>query len=621
MKYLVDFKNTATDSEIQAYLAAHGCTVLKEWDNFDKVFLVEANSAPPATDITEHVVLEDGVTITPHYDLNNHWGRHDDPNQDSITVDTSDEKDWWKNYSYEQPVFDEPTLTLARFGEHIVAYVMDSGFTDNSNGEFTGVNVVNLYSILGNDFSDSNGHGTAMSSLISGRTCGITDATIKVVKIFDDNTPTLQSQFLDALDAIISDHNPAKFAVLNCSWTIPKNTFIEAKLRTLNDSGVFIVASAGNNGVEIEDVTPASMPEALTVGAYNKDLQPCSFSNYSDLLTSDQLGTTNHGELDGWAPGERIWAYGVQYGWVQGTSPAAAITSAVVINNLHRYCGNTGVRLPYAHDWNLNTLNQNAVVSLAFSRKDLLDLSDPKYASSVNRIATLYDFNNSNTVPPTDEFNLSIRVGSKGEAGLMAQVVDPYTTKSVVDISPMPSFCQLLPSGMLYGNPTISDGPADGETYKQYVWQFTKTNMDDVAETVTVNIYVLHENYQPSDLPDDHIINISLAVNCNQGFVVTSCSFDTFYASCINNCGQQCCYHASKGASFCECGGFSDRRLKSNIVRIGTHKLGIGIYEYDIMGQRTTGVMADELLEVMPQAVSINSDGYYMVDYCMIGMR
>ncbi len=42
---------------------------------------------------------------------------------------------------------------------------------------------------------------------------------------------------------------------------------------------------------------------------------------------------------------------------------------------------------------------------------------------------------------------------------------------------------------------------------------------------------------------------------------------------------------------------------------------------YDIMGQRTTGVMADELLEVMPQAVSINPDGYYMVDYCMIGMR
>ncbi len=520
------------------------------------MILVEVASQPPVTEIIEHVVLEEGVAITPHYDINNYWGRHDDPSVDTITVNTADEKDWWKNYSYEQPVFDEPTLTLARFGQHISVYVMDSGFTDNSNGEFDGVDIVNLYSILGTDFTDSNGHGTTMSSLISGRTCGITDATVKVVKIFDDNTPTYQSQFLDALDAIIADHNPLKFAVINCSWTIPKNTFIEAKFRTLNDSGVFIVAAAGNNGVEIEDVTPASMPEALTVGAYNKDLQPCSFSNYSDLLnTTDQLGTTNHGELDGWSPGERIWAYGLQYGWCQGTSPAAAITSAVVINNLHRYCNPDGTRIPYANDWNLNTLNPNAITSLCFSRKDLLDLSDPKYASSVNKIATLYNFNNSNTVPPTDEFNLSVRVGAKGEAGILAQVVDPWTTKSVVDVTPLPSFCQLLHTGMLYATPTAADGPADGETFKQYSWQFVKTNLNDVSETVTVNIYVLHENFQPSDLPEDHIINISLAVNCNQGFAVSACSFDTFYATCINNCGGQCCYHTLKGASFCECGG------------------------------------------------------------------
>ncbi len=64
-----------------------------------------------------------------------------------------------------------------------------------------------------------------------------------------------------------------------------------------------------------------------------------------------------------------------------------------------------------------------------------------------------------------------------------------------------------------------------------------------------------------------------------------------------------------------------DRRLKSNIVRVGTHKLGIGIYEYDFFGERTTGVMADELIQVMPQAVSIDSNGYYKVNYCMIGMR
>jgi len=59
----------------------------------------------------------------------------------------------------------------------------------------------------------------------------------------------------------------------------------------------------------------------------------------------------------------------------------------------------------------------------------------------------------------------------------------------------------------------------------------------------------------------------------------------------------------------------SDRRLKSNIVRLGDHPLGIGWYEYDIFGQRTEGVMADEVLTVRPEAVALHPSGYYMVDY------
>lgn len=60
---------------------------------------------------------------------------------------------------------------------------------------------------------------------------------------------------------------------------------------------------------------------------------------------------------------------------------------------------------------------------------------------------------------------------------------------------------------------------------------------------------------------------------------------------------------------------FSDRRLKSNIVRIGTHPIGVGIYEYDIFGGRQIGVMAQELMEVMPEAVHQHPSGYLMVDY------
>ena len=63
----------------------------------------------------------------------------------------------------------------------------------------------------------------------------------------------------------------------------------------------------------------------------------------------------------------------------------------------------------------------------------------------------------------------------------------------------------------------------------------------------------------------------------------------------------------------------SDRRLKSNVVRVDTHPLGIGIYEYDIFGERQRGVMADEVEAVKPEAVTTHpTEGYKMVYYGML---
>ena len=63
---------------------------------------------------------------------------------------------------------------------------------------------------------------------------------------------------------------------------------------------------------------------------------------------------------------------------------------------------------------------------------------------------------------------------------------------------------------------------------------------------------------------------------------------------------------------------FSDRRLKSNVKRVGTHALGIGLYEYDIFGERQRGVMADEVEKALPSAVSTHASGFKMVDYSQL---
>lgn len=72
----------------------------------------------------------------------------------------------------------------------------------------------------------------------------------------------------------------------------------------------------------------------------------------------------------------------------------------------------------------------------------------------------------------------------------------------------------------------------------------------------------------------------------------------------------------------------SDRRLKENIVRIGSHPIGFGLYLFDYKPHlreycghgRQFGVMADEVEALAPEAVATDARGYKTVDYARIGV-
>ena len=72
----------------------------------------------------------------------------------------------------------------------------------------------------------------------------------------------------------------------------------------------------------------------------------------------------------------------------------------------------------------------------------------------------------------------------------------------------------------------------------------------------------------------------------------------------------------------------SDRGIKEHISKIGVHPLGFGLYLFDFKPEyrgicgvgRQFGVMADEVEQVMPEAVSVHPDGYKLVDYGMLGI-
>ena len=73
--------------------------------------------------------------------------------------------------------------------------------------------------------------------------------------------------------------------------------------------------------------------------------------------------------------------------------------------------------------------------------------------------------------------------------------------------------------------------------------------------------------------------------------------------------------------------GASDPAMKENVARVGDHPAGFGLYLFDYKAQfrahgagRQFGVMADEVEGIVPEAVSLDADGFRRVDYARLGI-
>ncbi|OWV70538.1 hypothetical protein ATY77_17410 [Rhizobium sp. R634] len=69
--------------------------------------------------------------------------------------------------------------------------------------------------------------------------------------------------------------------------------------------------------------------------------------------------------------------------------------------------------------------------------------------------------------------------------------------------------------------------------------------------------------------------------------------------------------------------GWSDRRLKTDIRRVGASPAGIPIYAFRYIwgGPLFVGTMAQDLLLIRPDVVSRGATGYYAVDYAKLDIR
>ena len=67
----------------------------------------------------------------------------------------------------------------------------------------------------------------------------------------------------------------------------------------------------------------------------------------------------------------------------------------------------------------------------------------------------------------------------------------------------------------------------------------------------------------------------------------------------------------------------SDSRLKTDIAQVGTTVYGLPLYNFKYIGKAEVyeGVMAQDVLKVMPSAVLTGSDGFYRVKYKDLGLQ
>lgn len=218
-------------------------------------------------------------------------------------------------------------------------YLVDTGiYADHE--QFVGRNINNLYSNFNDDFADNTGHGTAVASVIIGNTQGVSrDSVLHVVKLFDSGAGSITvGEILDALDAVLVHHQantPSQVKVVCLPWTTPQSNFLDNKITEMNASNLVVVAAAGNDGVDVNTVSPAGVEVVLTVGAVNQDFHVTSFTNVPWTNPATAYFNNYGAALDVFTLGVNVSCAGTladdSYILSSGTSVASGIAAGVAI--------------------------------------------------------------------------------------------------------------------------------------------------------------------------------------------------------------------------------------------------------------------------------------------------
>ncbi|WNG43865.1 S8 family serine peptidase [Archangium minus] len=176
------------------------------------------------------------------------------------------------------------TYNYGTTGAGVHAYIIDSGIM-TSHPEFGGRASADISFINdGRGAEDCLGHGTHVAGTVGGTTYGVAkNVRLHAVRVGDCAGGLTISGIVAGVDWVTRNH--IKPAVANMSLSAGVNDAMDQAVRGSIAAGVVYVAAAGNDNIDACARTPAHIPEALTVGAYEYGTYSrASFSNYGSCL-------------------------------------------------------------------------------------------------------------------------------------------------------------------------------------------------------------------------------------------------------------------------------------------------------------------------------------------------
>ena len=175
------------------------------------------------------------------------------------------------------------TYVYNRTAAGVHAYIIDTGVL-GTHSQFSG-RMGNGYTAIadGRGTTDCNGHGTHVAGTVGGSTWGVAKGvTIHPVRVLGCTGSGSNSGVIAGMDWVAANRITPAVANMSLGGGFSQATN-DAVQRMINRN-VTVVVAAGNNNANACNYSPASAPNAITVGSTTNTDARSSFSNFGTCL-------------------------------------------------------------------------------------------------------------------------------------------------------------------------------------------------------------------------------------------------------------------------------------------------------------------------------------------------